>query len=104
MPATLSHQVSGPQSADAPAVVLLGSLGSDRSMWDAQVRDLARDHTVLAVDHRGHGGSDVVPGPCTIADLGGDVLALLDALGVDRFHVVGLSLGGAVAQWLAVHE
>ncbi|AWH95036.1 3-oxoadipate enol-lactonase [Dietzia psychralcaliphila] len=104
MPATLSHQVSGPQLADAPAVVLLGSLGSNRSMWDAQVRELARDHTVIAVDHRGHGGSDVVPGPCTIADLCGDVLALLDALGVDRFHVVGLSLGGAVAQWLAVHE
>ena len=104
MPATLSHQVSGPHSADAPAVVLLGSLGSDRSMWDAQVRDLTRDHTVIAVDHRGHGGSEVVPGPWTIADLGDDVLALLDTLGVDRFHVVGLSLGGAVAQWLAVHE
>ncbi|MET3859496.1 3-oxoadipate enol-lactonase [Dietzia sp. 2505] len=104
MPATLSHQVSGLQSADAPVVVLLGSLGSDRSMWDSQVRDLARDHTVVAVDHRGHGSSDVVAGPCTIADLSGDVLALLDGMGVDRFHVVGLSLGGAVAQWLAVHE
>ncbi|MBC7295610.1 MAG: 3-oxoadipate enol-lactonase [Dietzia sp.] len=104
MPATLSHQVSGPPSADAPAVVLLGSLGSDRSMWDAQVRDLARDHMVIAVDHRGHGNSDVIPGPCTIADLSGDVLALLDTLGVGHVHMVGLSLGGAVAQWLAVHE
>src|SRR5699024_7347599 len=46
----------------------------------------------------------VVPGPCTIADLAGDVLALLDALDVDRFHVAGLSLGGAVSQWLAGHE
>lgn len=104
MPATLSYEVSGPQSADTPVVVLLGSLGSDRSMWDAQVRDLSRDHDVVAVDHRGHGGSEVVAGPCTVADLAGDVLALLDALGVDRFHVVGLSLGGAVAQWLAVHK
>lgn len=104
MTATLSHEVSGPQAADSPVVVLLGSLGSDRSMWDAQVRDLSRDHTVIAVDHRGHGDSAVVPGPCTIADLAGDVLALLDSLDVDRFHVVGLSLGGAVAQWLAVHE
>ncbi|AVZ39015.1 MULTISPECIES: 3-oxoadipate enol-lactonase [unclassified Dietzia] len=104
MPATLSCQVSGPRPENAPVVVLLGSLGSDRSMWNAQVRDLARDHTVIAVDHRGHGGSDVIPGPCTIADLAGDVLALLDTLGVDRFHVVGLSLGGALAQWLAVHE
>ncbi|EYT64521.1 3-oxoadipate enol-lactone hydrolase [Dietzia sp. UCD-THP] len=104
MLATLSYQVSGPPPEDAPAVVLLGSLGSDRSMWDAQVHDLARDHTVIAVDHRGHGGSEVIPGPCTIADLAGDVLVLLDALGMDRFHVVGLSLGGALAQWLAVHE
>lgn len=104
MPATLSHEVSGPQTADAPVVVLLGSLGSDRSMWDAQALDLARDHTVVSVDHRGHGDSEVVPGPCTVADLAGDVLALLDSLGVDRFHVVGLSLGGAIAQWLAVHQ
>lgn len=104
MPATLSHEVSGPRSADTPVVVLLGSLGSDRSMWDAQARDLARDHTVVAIDHRGHGGSEVVPGPCTIADLAGDVTVLLDSLSIDRFHVVGLSLGGAVAQWLAVHE
>lgn len=102
MPATLSYEVSGPRSGTT--VVLLGSLGSDRSMWDAQVSDLARDHTVVAVDHRGHGGSEVVPGPCTVADLAADVLTLLDSLGVEGFHVVGLSLGGAVAQWLAVHE
>lgn len=104
MPATLSYEVSGPRSAETPVVVLLGSLGSDRSMWDAQVSDLSSDHTVVAVDHRGHGDSDVVPGPCTVADLAADVLALLDSLGIDGFHVVGLSLGGAVAQWLAVNE
>lgn len=103
MPATLSYEVSGPRSPETPVVVLLGSLGSDRRMWDTQVRDLQVDHTVVAVDHRGHGDSEVVPGPCTVADLAGDVLAVLDSLEVDRFHVTGLSLGGAVAQWLAVH-
>lgn len=103
MPATLSYEVSGPRSPETPVVVLLGSLGSDRRMWDTQVRDLQADHTVVAVDHRGHGDSEVVPGPCTVADLAADVLALLDSLEMDRFHVVGLSLGGAVAQWLAVH-
>lgn len=104
MTATLPHEVSGPRSADSPVVVFLGSLGSDRSMWDSQVRDLARDHTVIAVDHRGHGTSEVVSGPCTVADLAADVLAVLDSHGVDGFHVAGLSLGGAVAQWLAIHE
>lgn len=104
MPATLSYEVSGPRSPEIPVVVLLGSLGSDRRMWDGQVRDLQADHTVVAVDHRGHGDSEVVPGPATIADFAGDVLALLDSLGVDGFHVAGLSMGGAVAQWLAVHE
>lgn len=105
MIATLSYDVHGPESVDssAPVVVLLGSLGSDRSMWHAQVRDLARDYRVVAVDHRGHGGSVVVPGPCTISDLAADVLALLDSMGVGRFHVVGLSLGGAIAQHLAVN-
>lgn len=103
MPATLSYEVNGPRSPETPVVVLLGSLGSDRRMWEAQVRDLQADHTVVAVDHRGHGGSEVVSGPCTVADLAGDVLALLDSLDVDRFHVAGLSLGGAVAQWLAVN-
>lgn len=102
MPATLSHEVHGPDSG-APPLVLLGSLGSDRTMWDDQVRDLSAAMRVIAVDHRGHADSEVVPGPCTIADLAGDVLALLDSLGVDHFHVAGLSLGGAVAQWLAVH-
>ena len=106
MPATLSYEVHHPADPDAavPTLVLLGSLGSDRSMWAEQTRPLARDHRVIAVDHRGHGDSEVVPGPCTIADMAGDVLALLDELGETEVHVAGLSLGGAVAQWLAVHH
>ena len=105
MPATLSYEVNGPADADpATTLVLLGSLGSDRSMWDEQVRDLSRHRQVVTVDHRGHGSSEVIPGPCTIADLAGDLLALLDSLGVETFHIAGLSLGGAVAQWLAVNE
>lgn len=89
---------------DAPPVLLLGSLGSDLHMWDPQIHALSAHHHVIAVDHRGHGGSPAPTGPYTIADLGGDVVALLDTLGIDAVHFVGLSLGGAVGQWLAAHR
>ncbi|MBF6397455.1 3-oxoadipate enol-lactonase [Nocardia cyriacigeorgica] len=96
----LSYGVFGPAGA-ASTVVLLGSLGSDRTMWDPQVPALARDHEVLAVDLRGHGDSPAPAGDYTVADLAGDVIALLDRLGRDAVHLVGLSLGGAVAQSIA---
>jgi 3-oxoadipate enol-lactonase len=87
---------------DAPVLVLGPSLGTDLGMFDAQVPDLARTHRVVRYDLRGHGGSQVVAGPCTVADLAGDVLALLDELGVDRFSYAGVSLGGAIGQQLAL--
>ncbi|MEU4313102.1 3-oxoadipate enol-lactonase [Nocardia sp. NPDC024068] len=98
----LAYRATGP-GGDAPTVVLLGSLGSDRSMWDPQVAALSGEYEVLAVDLRGHGDSPAADGACTIADLAADVLALLDRLGRERVHLVGLSLGGAVAQWIAAH-
>ena len=88
----------------APPVLLLGSLGSDLHMWDPQIHALSAHHRVIAVDHRGHGNSPAPEGPYTMADLGGDVIALLDALGLDAVHFVGLSLGGAVGQWLAAYH
>lgn len=104
--ADLAHEAHDPShiTDDTPTLVLLGSLGSDRSMWSQQIRELSKLFRVIAIDHRGHGDSAAIPGPCTIKDLAGDVLTLLDFLDVDRFHVAGLSLGGAVAQWLAVHH
>ncbi|HLK42775.1 MAG TPA: 3-oxoadipate enol-lactonase [Thermoleophilia bacterium] len=102
MPAVeLAHRIDGP--AGAPVVVLSGSLGSDTAVWEPQLPELARSHRVLRYDHRGHARSPVPPGPYTMADLGGDVLALLDALGIERCAFCGLSLGGAVGMWLAVH-
>lgn len=89
---------------DGTPVVMLGSLGSDRSMWDPQVSTLGSDRRVVAVDLRGHGESPTPPGPYRIDDLAADVLELLDALAVPRVHLVGLSLGGAVSQWLARHS
>lgn len=97
---SLSYSRSGP--TDGAAVILLGSLGSDRSMWDPQVAALRPRFDVIAVDTRGHGHSPVVDGPYTVAELAGDVVALLDDLGIERAHIVGLSLGGAIAQHLAI--
>jgi 3-oxoadipate enol-lactonase len=95
--ARLDHEVTGPD--DAPVVVLAGALGTTHAMWTAQVDALADRYRVLAIDQRTHGHD--LPGPYTIADLGGDVLALLDELGVDQASYVGISVGGMVGLWLA---
>ncbi|GAA1481359.1 3-oxoadipate enol-lactonase [Gordonia sinesedis] len=83
--------------ADGPVVVLSNSLGSDHRMWDAQVAAFEERFRVVRYDMRGHGASPVPAGPYTIDDLAADVVALLDRLGVDRAHLVGLSLGGMVS-------
>jgi 3-oxoadipate enol-lactonase / 4-carboxymuconolactone decarboxylase len=97
----MTHYVlDGP--SDAPVVVLAGSLGSTHAMWDEQAAALAGEFRVLRCDHRGHGGSPAPPGPYTVDELAGDVLGLLDELGIERVAFVGLSLGGAVGQVLAL--
>lgn len=95
------HDLLGPD--DAPTVVLSNSLGSTPAMWDAQLPVLAEHLRVVRYDHRGHGGSPVPPGPYELADLGADVLALLDRLDLERVHWCGLSLGGMVGIWLAIN-
>lgn len=87
----------------APAVVLCNSLGTDHTMWDAQADELSRDFFVIRHDTRGHGGSASPPGPYALDMLGNDVIGLLDHLEIGRAHVVGLSMGGAIAQWLGIH-
>lgn len=91
--------VQGPDGA--PPVVLLPSLGSDRTMWSFQVEALVPDHRVVIVEPRGHGAAASPPGPYTLEDLSSDVLAVTDALGFERFHLVGISLGGITALWIA---
>ncbi len=98
-PVRLHHVVDGP--ADAPPLVLAGSLGSTLQMWRPQVAALAERFRVVRIDHRGHGDSPVPPGPYAIGDLATDVLALLDDLGLDRVAWCGLSLGGMVGMHLA---
>jgi 3-oxoadipate enol-lactonase len=101
-PVPLHHIWEGPPLGEP--VVLSGSLGSNLRMWDPQVSALiAAGYRVLRYDHRGHGSSPVPAGPYSLADLGGDVVELLDHVNVQRAHFVGLSLGGMVGMWLAQH-
>jgi 3-oxoadipate enol-lactonase len=95
------HVVEGP--AGAPALLVSNSLGSTLDMWAPQMPALTETHRVIRYDLRGHGRSPAPDGPYAMEDLGADVLALLDRLEVERADVMGLSLGGMVSQWLAIH-
>lgn len=93
-------QYSGPEQA--PLVVLSHSLASSGIMWEQQVPALVDGYRVLRYDTRGHGGSDAPAGPYTLDELGDDVIAILDALEIERVHWVGLSMGGMIGQNLAI--
>lgn len=86
-----------------PPLMLSNSLGTNLHMWDAQMPDLLRHFRVIRYDSRGHGGSGAPKGPTSIARLGADALAVLDALDIERTNWLGLSKGGMVGQWLATH-
>ncbi|MDE3131650.1 MAG: 3-oxoadipate enol-lactonase, partial [Acidobacteriota bacterium] len=89
--------------ADAPPLLLGGSLGATLTMWEPQLRALSADRRVTAFDLRGHGRSPVPPGPYAISDLGEDVIALMDQLGIERATYVGLSIGGMAGIWLGAN-
>jgi len=97
----LNYQLDGP--ADAQVLVLSNSLGTDLGMWDEQIPAWSEHFRVLRYDTRGHGGSLVTQGPYSIEQLGGDVLALLEALDIEHAHFVGLSMGGLIGQWLGIN-
>jgi 3-oxoadipate enol-lactonase/4-carboxymuconolactone decarboxylase len=90
--------------ADAPVVLLLGSLGSTLEMWDPQVPALTEHYRIVRCDARGHGRSPAPGGPYALDDLVDDAVALLDRLRVETAAVVGLSLGGMTALRLAARE
>ena len=97
----LNYQLDGPQGA--PVLVLSNSLGTDLGMWDTQIPAFAEHFQVLRYDTRGHGQSLVSEGPYSIEQLGHDVLALLDALKIEKAHFCGLSMGGLIGQWLGIN-
>ncbi len=95
----LRYQLEG--RADAPYLVLSNALGAGLDMWAPQMPSLLEHFRILRYDARGHGQSGVPPGPYTIAQMGGDVLALMESLNIKRAHFCGLSMGGMVGMWLA---
>jgi 3-oxoadipate enol-lactonase len=98
---SVPYRLDGP--ADAPVVVLSNSIGSTSDMWGPQIPALSERHRVVRYETRGHAGAPVPDGPYSLADLGGDVLALLDRLEVERVRFIGLSLGGMTGMWLGVN-
>ncbi|WP_250508314.1 MULTISPECIES: alpha/beta fold hydrolase [unclassified Caballeronia] len=100
---TLCYDLVGPESGEV--VVFSHSLAADLGLWAEQVPPLlAAGYRVLRVDLRGHGGSRGAPGPYTIDELADDLIAVADSTGIERLHFVGLSIGGAIGQSLALRH
>jgi 3-oxoadipate enol-lactonase len=98
---SLNVVTEGPEAA--PALVLAHPLGADLTVWDEIAPALAERFRLVRFDARGHGASDVPPGPYSLDDFGRDVVALLNALAIPRAHFIGLSMSGAIGQWLLIH-
>ena len=88
--------------ADGPPILLLNAIGTDMALWDAALPPLARTFRVIRMDTRGHGASDATPGDYDLPGLAGDALAVLDAAGIPKAAVCGLSLGGMIAMTLSL--
>jgi 3-oxoadipate enol-lactonase len=100
---TLHYRLDGPEHG--PVVMLSNSLASDLTMWDLQIPELIEaGFRALRYDSRGHGRSAVPEGPYSIASLTDDAVGLMDALGLNKVHFCGLSMGGMVGQMLATRH
>ena len=97
----LFYKLSG--AATGPVLVFSNSLGTTVDMWEPQLPAFESRYRILRYDMRGHGQSELTPGPCSIADLGQDVVALLDELRIPKVHFCGLSVGGVIGQWLGAN-
>lgn len=98
----IGYELRGTLHWRRPWLVLIQGMGFGRSGWEPVLPKLGRHFRLVLVDNRGFGHSDRPAGLFTVADMAGDVVAVLDAVGVRRAHMLGASLGGLVAQELAV--
>lgn len=86
-----------------PKLMLLNSLGTEHGMWNPVMPRLLESFHVLRMDKRGHGGSTNLSDSCTMADLAGDTLSVMDAADWQRASICGVSIGGMQAMWLGIN-
>lgn len=98
----IAYELRGTMHRQRPWLVLIQGMGLDRSGWGPVLRTLGRRFRLVLIDNRGTGRSERPSGSFTVADMADDAVAVLDAAGIARAHVLGASLGGMVAQELAV--
>jgi pimeloyl-ACP methyl ester carboxylesterase len=98
----IAYEMRGTLHRRRPCLVLIQGMGFDRLGWEPVLRRLRRHFRLVLVDNRGSGRSDLPPGSFSVADMAGDIVAVLDSAGIRRAHVAGVSLGGMVAQELAI--
>jgi len=95
----LSYRMDG----EGPeTLVLVNGLADTKETWEEQFSDFAERYRVVSYDNRGVGESPTPPGPYTTAQMAGDLAGLVDALALERFHLVGVSMGGMIAQEYAI--
>lgn len=98
----INVEISG--NPDGPTVIMSHSLACNLSMWEPQLHVLEPDFNVIRYDTRGHGQSEVTPSPYDLETLGTDAVALMDALDLPSAHWIGISMGGMIGQWAAIHH
>ncbi len=97
----MAYQIDGPENG--PPIFLSNSLMSSLEMWDRTLPALTDRYRVIRYDTRGHGQSEVTPGPYSIALLAEDLVALMNALGIKKAHFAGLSMGGMICQYIGAN-
>jgi pimeloyl-ACP methyl ester carboxylesterase len=94
----LSYEVHGKRQP----LILITGFASAQNLWYSQVRAFSRYYRVVTFDNRGFGKSDKPPGPYTTKMMAGDTIALMNRLGIEKAHIVAGSMGGMIAQEMAI--
>ena len=91
-------------ASDGPTVMMAHAMGTSHRIWDLQVPALADRYRLLRYDWRGHGDTDAPEGPYTLEKFEADAVGLMDALGLEKVHWVGISTGGMIGQGLGINH